>query len=256
MRMALGIEYNGSAYHGWERQQQAITVQSCVEQALSKVANQTIEVICAGRTDAKVHAFNQVIHFDTTAERSIRAWVLGGNAYLPTDISIVWGKRVDSEFHARFSALSRSYRYIILNRMTRPAVFKQLMTWYCHQLDVNRMHKAAQLLLGEHDFTSYRAKACQSKQPIRTIYQLDVTREHDKVIVNITANGFLQHMVRNIVGVLFKIGRSEQAIDWTQDVLSAKDRRCGGITAPPDGLYFTNVAYPEKYQIPQVPITI
>lgn len=250
MRVALGIEYDGTHYHGWQKQSGLHTVQSCVEQALTKLANEPIAVTCAGRTDTGVHATGQVIHFDTLAKRSIRAWIFGANSYLPKDISVHWAKLVNEDFHARFSARSRRYCYIIYNHTIAPAIFRSNLSWYYKTLDHERMAEAAQHLVGEHDFTSFRAMECQSKSPMRTIEKLTVTRKGRFVILDVTANAFLHHMVRNIAGVLMVIGSGKQPTDWTNTLLNAKNRSLGAETAPPYGLFLTEVIYPSQFDIP------
>ena len=247
MRIALGVEYNGSNFSGWQSQDGTRTVQGCVEVALSRVANHDVQVICAGRTDAGVHALQQVIHADVSAQRTMRSWVLGSNVNLPNDISVVWAQEVADDFHARFSARQRHYRYLILNRMTRPAILAKQITWEHRALDAKRMQQGADYLLGEHDFTSYRAVACQAKQPVRKIRHLQVTRQADRIIIEISANAFLHHMVRNIAGVLMAIGSGEQEPIWAQQVLEARDRTAGGVTAPPYGLYLAGVDYEPPY---------
>jgi tRNA pseudouridine38-40 synthase len=251
MKIALGVEYCGSQFFGWQIQTQARSVQGCLEMALTKVANHPVTVICAGRTDTGVHAIGQVIHIDVTAQRSPRSWILGTNSNLPHDISILWAQEVDDSFHARFSATARHYRYIILNRFTRPAVLSQRVTWYYQPLDVERMQLAANDLIGTHDFTSYRALNCQAKNPVRTISQLNIFRQEDLIIIDISANAFLYHMVRNIAGVLMAIGSGKQPTSWAQTVLAARDRTAGGITAPASGLYFCQVDYPSPYIFPK-----
>jgi tRNA pseudouridine38-40 synthase len=253
MKIALGLEYAGTRYSGWQRQKHAGSIQQFLEEALSRVADQTITVQCAGRTDAGVHALHQVVHFETGVTREMRSWVLGGNVNLPQDISILWARPVPEEFHARFSAAGRSYRYIILNRPARPGIYSHRVTWECRTLDERRMQAAAKCLIGEHDFTSYRAVDCQSNTPVRNVRQLDVARDGDMVIIDIEANAFLHHMVRNIAGVLMEIGMGKAPVRWSQQVLEAKDRTLGGVTAAPDGLYLVNVTYPEKFDIP-VPV--
>lgn len=243
MRIALGIEYAGTNYCGWQIQDHAPSVQACVEAALSKVANHSVKVICAGRTDTGVHALEQVVHADVTAERNMRSWVLGTNANLPADISILWAKLVDENFHARFSAIARHYRYVIVNRFTRPALLVNRVTWEHRDLNISRMQEAANYLIGTHDFTSYRAIACQAKSPIRTISALNVARQAEEITIYISANGFLHHMVRNIAGVLMTIGCGEQAPEWAKTILEARDRKKGGVTAPAAGLYFCRVDY-------------
>ncbi len=250
MRIALGIEYDGSPYCGWQRQDEEPSVQASVERALSQVADQSIKVICAGRTDTGVHATAQVIHLDTDVTREMRAWVFGGNANLPKSISVQWALAVSDEFHARFSAQRRRYRYVIYNRPIRPAILASRVSWEFRPLDATRMRAAAQHLVGEHDFSSYRAIACQAKSPVRTLYRLDVTQYNELIILDLEANAFLHHMVRNIAGVLMNIGRGEREPDWAREVLEHRDRTKGGVTAPAGGLYLTGVEYPEHFGLP------
>jgi tRNA pseudouridine38-40 synthase len=253
MRIAMGVEYDGSQFHGWQIQVGARSVQEVLEQALSKVANHPVRVQCAGRTDTGVHGVGQVVHFDTEAQRPPRSWLLGANTNMPHDVSVTWVQPVAEEFHARFSALSRAYRYVILNRKTRSALLRNQTVWTHRPLDEWRMHQAAQLLVGTHDFSSYRALGCQAKSPVRTISEIKVSRQDDRVIIDISANAFLHHMVRNIAGVLMAIGRGEQPVTWTQDILERRDRTKGGVTAPPQGLYLMRVGYPESFNIPDPP---
>ncbi len=250
MRVAAGVSYNGAGYHGWQRQANDLnTLQQQLESALSKVADHAISVVCAGRTDAGVHALNQVIHFETTAQRNEREWMLGVNSYLPADIRMHWVQMVTDDFHARFSALARRYRYIIYNAHVHSALLHNQVTWHHRPLDEQRMAAAAQYLLGEHDFTSYRALACQAKSPIRTIYELTVQRQAEFIFINVKANAFLHHMVRNMAGVLLMIGARKQEPQWAQAVLKARDRVQGGVTAPASGLYFVKVYYPEQFNL-------
>jgi tRNA pseudouridine38-40 synthase len=252
MRIALGVEYDGRDFHGWERQKHARSVQACVEQGLSKVANHPVSTVCAGRTDARVHALAQVVHFDTQALRNERSWVLGANSNLPDDTSVLWARQVDDSFHARFSATGRSYHYVILNRLVRPAALRGRVTWQPLPLDEVVMNSAAQLLLGEHDFSAFRASGCQAKSPVRTLRELNVTRRGEYVVLQVSANAFLQHMVRNIAGVLMAIGLHKQPEQWATQVLHSRDRRCGGVTASPHGLYLTAVQYPGAFEIPEL----
>lgn len=249
MRIALGVEYDGSQYHGWQAQTGLHTVQQSVENALSKIADNHIEVVCAGRTDTGVHATNQVIHFDCDKERSIRSWIHGANSFLPKDICIKWGKEMNNDFHARYSATSRRYRYVIYNSSIRPALLRSNVTWHYRPLDYRVMHEGAQQLIGEKDFTSFRSVECQSNTPMRHIHQLSVTRAGDLVAIDITANAFLHHMVRNIAGVLIAVGSGRHPVSWVEEVLLAKDRKLGAETAPPYGLYLVKVTYPQQFGI-------
>lgn len=250
MRIALGVEYNGSHYNGWQYQDHSPSIQEAVEKALSKVADQKVTVICAGRTDTGVHAMQQVIHFETEAERTEYSWLHGGNANLPKDISFLWAKQISYEFHARYTATARQYRYVILNRNVRPSYLKSLVSWEFRPLDAKLMHEAAQFLIGEHDFSSYRAMGCQAKHASRCINFINVNRHGEFIYIDIEANAFLYHMVRNIVGVLSAIGAGEQPVGWSKEVLEHCDRTKGGVTASPDGLYLGNVIYPGEFGIP------
>ena len=253
-RIVLGIEYDGSAFFGWQHQSARRTVQDELEKALSKVANEPVTVICAGRTDAGVHAFEQVVHFDTRSERLMHAWLMGGNSYLPEDVRILWAHPATGDFHARYSAIARFYRYIILNRPMKSALLRRQVTWCYYPLDEAKMHRAAQHLIGDHDFSSFRAQGCQSKSPRRIMHFIDVYREQDKVVIDISANAFLHHMVRNIAGVLMEIGTGKQPVDWSRQLLAVRDREQGGVTAPPHGLYLGGVYYPEHYGIARHPV--
>jgi tRNA pseudouridine38-40 synthase len=248
-RIVLGIEYDGSLFSGWQWQPNRRSIQSELEKALSKVANHPVTVICAGRTDAGVHAMEQVAHFDVNMERALHAWLLGGNSHLPDEIRILWVKQAVGDFHARYSAIARLYRYIILNRPVKSALQNAQVTWCYPSLDADLMHKAAQHLVGNHDFSSFRAQGCQSKSPVRILYFVDVYRDGDKVIIQVCANAFLHHMVRNIAGVLMDIGVGKQSEDWTLKLLEVKNRELGGTTAPPYGLYLEAVYYPDCYGI-------
>jgi tRNA pseudouridine38-40 synthase len=251
MRIALGIEYDGRAFKGWQVQRHAVrTVQGELERALGAVAAHPVRVVCAGRTDTGVHATGQVVHFDTTAERSARNWVLGANVNLPVDVAVCWAVPVDEGFHARFSARSRTYTYLILNRPTRSSLFAGRATWVHKPLDAQVMHSAAQPLAGTHDFSSYRALGCQAKSPVRTVHRIEVTRRGELVMLSVHANAFLHHMIRNIAGVLMAIGRGERPEDWAAEVLTLRDRTLGGVTAAPDGLYLERVGYPDHPDLP------
>lgn len=252
MRIALGIEYDGSAYYGWQRQREVNSVQECVETALSKIADHPVEVFCAGRTDAGVHATGQVVHFNLQSERGMAAWTLGMNANLPKDIAVRWAKEVPDEFHARFSATARQYRYIIYNAPYRGAILGRGVSHYHRPLDEKLMHQAAQSLLGEQDFTSFRAVQCQSRTPFRNVHHVKVTRQGDYVTIDIKANAFLHHMVRNIAGTLVEIGQGDRPVEWVAELLALKDRTKAAATGKAQGLYLVAVDYPEQYQIPNV----
>lgn len=256
MRIAMGVEYDGSHFCGWQSQKEDLpTVQGNLEAGLSSVANAEVKIICAGRTDTGVHACGQVVHFDTDTLRSDYSWLCGTNANISKAIAVLWARPVAADFHARFSAVRRRYRYVIANRAVRPTFAAGRVSWNCRPLDERRMQQAARHLIGEHDFNAYRAAACQAHSPVRTVYQLEVQRRQDLVIIDLEANAFLHHMVRNIAGVLMAIGAGEQAIDWSREVLETRDRTQGGVTAPPHGLYFMGVEYPPEFDIPQVPPT-
>jgi tRNA pseudouridine38-40 synthase len=250
MRYAIGLEYDGSEFLGWQIQRQEPTVQGSLEQAAANVADHKVRVTCCGRTDTGVHALGQVAHFDTDSVRSERSWMLGLNSNLPPGVSVLWIRQVDDSFHARFSAYARSYRYVILNRWIRPALDVKRMSWCRAPLDAVKMHEAAQALLGEHDFTSFRATACQARHAVREIQEVSVGRDGDRVTLEVTANGFLYHMVRNIAGSLIQVGLGEQAVPWVGRVLELRDRARAAPTAPPEGLYFVGARYPEHYELP------
>ena len=255
MRFILGIEYDGSRFFGWQWQAKGVrTVQDEVQKAVSKIANAETTVICTGRTDTGVHALEQVVHFETEAVRSDHAWLLGVNANLPGDVRVTFVQEAVGDFHARYSAIARFYRYIILNRPIKSALQRDQVTW-CHApLDAERMHEAAQALVGTHDFTSFRALKCQSVSPMRLMYFVDVYRQGEQVIMDISANAFLHHMVRNIAGVLIAIGKGERPVEWMQELLATKNRQVAGVTAPPHGLYLGGVYYPEYYGINKHPV--
>lgn len=252
MRLALGVEYDGAAYSGWQFQRHASSVQAEVERALSQVADHPIQVLCAGRTDAGVHAAGQVVHCDTHAERSMRSWVFGANANLPRNITVLWAQPVSDRFHARFSALRRAYRYVIFSRTVRPSFLAQRVAWDYRKLNVEPMMEAARHLIGEHDFSSFRGPDCQAQHAIRTLYRLEVTQRDAFIYLDVEANGFLHHMVRNIAGVLMAIGAGEHAPQWAAEVLAQRDRTQAGITAPAQGLYLVRVDYPAEFEIPVV----
>ncbi len=252
-RLALALSYNGSQYHGWQSQNALVTVQSCLENALSEVADHPVSVICAGRTDAGVHATEQVVHFDTSSHRSSYAWMMGTNRYLPADISVKWVQEVSSTFHARYSAFSRTYRYLIINNRSRPGLLSNAITWHYRPLEAEKMEEAAQDWIGTHDFSAFRGANCQSKTPIRNLYSLTVKRQGEMLVIEIKANAFLHHMVRNMVGVLLEIGAGLRPVSWAKEVLSLLDRTKAGIMAPAEGLYLVKVGYPLEFGLPETP---
>jgi tRNA pseudouridine38-40 synthase len=251
-RVAIGIEYDGSAYSGWQVQRHAPSVQAELERALSRVADHRLQLTAAGRTDAGVHALMQVAHFDTTSSRPEQAWVLGGSAECARDVSVLWARQVPDDFHARFSALSRSYVYRIVNRSVRPAIDRARAAWVRRPLDADAMHAAAQALAGEHDFSALRAAECQSPTPVRRVASVDVRRDADCVEIRVTANAFLHHMVRNIAGTLIAVGVGERPTAWVAELLASRDRSRAGATAPPQGLYFAGAAYEASWGLPTV----
>jgi tRNA pseudouridine38-40 synthase len=251
-KIALGVEYNGANYHGWQRQRELNTVQQVLETAISAIACEPIKVYCSGRTDAAVHAVCQIVHFETTADRDWRAWVYGVNSHLPVDINVRFCKEMGEAFHARFSATGRRYRYLIYNNNTRTSLLSKNMTWFYHSLDETLMQKAANDLLGEHDFNAYRAVGCQAKSSVRTLRNITITRQENTLICDFAANGFLYHMVRNIMGVLMSIGQGKKDVSFAKTVLEGKKRSLGGVTAPPYGLYFVCAEYPGHFGLPQV----
>jgi len=250
MRIALGIEYNGSGFYGWQTQHGLPTIQGAIEKALSVVANEPVTITCAGRTDAGVHARGQVIHFNTHAKRHIDAWIWGTNSQLPPGIVVRFARPVDYRFHARFTAVARRYQYIIYNHPIRPALLSTRVTWHYYPLDVERMREAGKYLIGEQDFTSFRSSQCNSKTPMRNVTEFTIARQGHFITFDIQANAFLHHMVRNIAGSLMKVGSSAREPEWLLHALLAKDRQAAGATAAPDGLYLTRVIYPEPYIFP------
>jgi tRNA pseudouridine38-40 synthase len=249
-RFAAGLEYDGRPYSGWQHQPGLRTVQDELQRALARVADAPIECTCAGRTDAGVHASAQVVHFDSGAARSERGWRLGANTYLPPDISVIWVREVPAHFHARYAATARSYRYVILNRDSRPGLDTGRATWERRPLDVARMHEAAQVLVGEHDFSAFRAIECQAKSPVRNVERLSVTRGEEWVVIDVTANAFLHHMVRNVAGLLMSVGSGDSPPERVATVLAGRDRKANAATAPPDGLYLAAVRYPAEFGLP------
>ena len=252
MRIALGVEYNGSGFFGYQLQQAGTrTVQGELEKAISSVADEAVRIHCAGRTDTGVHATGQVIDFTTSAQRELKAWTMGVNTRLPRDVCITWARQVADDFSARFSATARSYRYVLLMRKVRPGILPASVAWSFEELDVDAMHEAAQALLGEQDFSSFRAAACQARHARRCIHAIRLRRSGPYAIMDITANAFLHHMVRNIMGSLMVVGRGQQPVGWIAELLAARDRRLAGVTAPPGGLYLVDVAYPAHFGLPE-----
>jgi len=252
-RVALGIEYDGSAYSGWQLQSHARSVQGELQRALSRIADHDVQLTAAGRTDAGVHALMQVAHFDTRASRPEQAWVRGGSTESAPDVTILWARPVPESFHARFDAISRSYLYRILNRPARPALERSRACWLRRPLDAGTMHAAAQVLVGERDFSAFRAAECQSSTPVRRLISIGVERRGEVVEISVRANAFLHHMVRNIAGTLLAIGTGDRPVAWVADVLAARDRTLAGVTAPPQGLYFAGVEYPPEFGLPSLP---
>ena len=252
-RVALGIEYDGSAYSGWQLQSHARSVQGGLQRALSRIADHDVQLTAAGRTDAGVHALMQVAHFDTRASRPEQAWVRGGSTESAPDVTILWARPVPESFHARFDAISRSYLYRILNRPVRPALERSRACWLRRPLDAGTMHAAAQVLVGERDFSAFRAAECQSSTPVRRLISIGVERRGEVVEISVRANAFLHHMVRNIAGTLLAIGTGDRPVAWVADVLAARDRTLAGVTAPPQGLYFAGVEYPPEFGLPSLP---
>ncbi|RCV90979.1 tRNA pseudouridine(38-40) synthase TruA [Billgrantia montanilacus] len=253
-RLALGVEYDGSAYCGWQRLKNAPSVQAELERALAKVASQPVTVHCSGRTDSGVHATRQIVHFDPPVPRSQKAWVFGVNANLPRDIAVRWVHEVPDDFHARFKALARRYRYIILNQPSRPVLERANVTWCRDPLDAEAMHRAAQTLVGEHDFSSFRAAGCQSTTPWRKLHFIEVHRHGPLVVVDVQGNAFLHHMIRNIVGALVTVGRGGRGDDYLAELLALKDRSLSDVTAPACGLHFVDSLYDEIWDLPREPL--
>lgn len=251
MRVALGVEYDGKPYCGWQSQAEGQTVQDTIQAALSQIAGTPISVIAAGRTDTGVHALEQVIHFDTQADRPLTAWVRGANALLPDSIAVRWAHLVPDEFHARFSAHGRSYRYLLINRPVRPAIQAGKAGWFHTPLDLDAMQAAAQCLLGEHDFSAFRASQCQAKSPVKTLNKLDIYRSGEMLVFDVSANAFLHHMVRNVVGCLVYVGKGKYPPEWLAGVLESRERRLAAPTFSPDGLYLRRIQYDAKWGLPQ-----
>lgn len=250
MRIALGVEYDGSRFCGWQTQPAGCAVQDVLARAVAGIAGHAVQLIAAGRTDAGVHAVAQVVHFDTEAMRPDTAWVRGVNALLPASVAVRWARVVGPGFHARFSARGRRYRYLLLNRPTRPGLLAGRVGWYHAPLDVAAMAEAARHLLGEHDFSAFRAAECQARSPVRTLTRLDIRREGEVVVFDFAANAFLHHMVRNLVGCLVYVGAGKHPPGWLAEVLAGRDRRLAAPTFAPDGLYFTGADYDPEWGLP------
>lgn len=252
MRIAAGVEYIGTDFHGWQRQRQAglRTVQGELERALSQIANHPVEISCAGRTDAGVHGLGQVLHFDTHAQRDERSWLLGCNTFLPADVKLTWVRPVSDEFHARFIATGRAYRYVVHNASARSALWHGRVAEWPVPLDIERMNAAARCLIGTHDFSSFRGRDCQAKTPVKLLRQLEVRRQGCWVTIDVEASGFLHNMVRNISGTLLAIGSGHRPVDWIQEVLEARQRAAAGETAPAYGLYFMRADFPDRFALP------
>ncbi|MDP6587605.1 MAG: tRNA pseudouridine(38-40) synthase TruA [Anaerolineales bacterium] len=248
----MGVEYEGTRFAGWQIQPNQRTVQGCLQHAIGTISSYTGKVVAAGRTDSGVHALSQVIHFDTPSARSERNWILGMNSHLPSDINVIWAREVETDFSARFSAVRRSYRYLLINRIGRSSIYADNMWWLFKTLDEQCMQDAADLLVGYHDFSAFRAKDCQAKNTMKNIELIKITRRGHLIAIDIVAKSFLHRMVRNIVGVLVLIGEKTRPVSWAKLVLESRDRGQGGVTSPPQGLYFVNVEYPTQYLLPTV----
>jgi len=253
-RIALAIEYDGSLFNGWQTQNSGVpTVQQTLQAALSQIANHNIKVICAGRTDTGVHATAQIVHFDTKAIRKLYGWVVGANKLLPKSVSVKWAKEVPLTFHARYSALQRRYRYLLYSSPYRQGILKNGVSWERRVLDAELMNEAAKKLLGTHDFSSVRASGCQAHSPVKTITNISVKQHGQLVVLDIQANSFLYHMVRNIMGLLIPIGAKEQPVEWVEQVILEKDRKKAGVNALSHGLYFVSAIYDDKFELPKLP---
>ncbi len=251
-RIALGIEYDGSRFLGWQKQPGGGTIQDALESALTTIAAVPVGVTCAGRTDRGVHAEGQVIHFDTVAERPESAWVRGTNALLPDSVAVLWSKRTAADFHARYSALSRTYRYLLLNRPVRPALQARSAGWFHAPLDVAAMRAAARQFTGEHDFSAFRSSECQAKSPVRTLHALEIEVAGGRIVFTLRANAFLHHMVRNIVGTLLYIGKGKHPPEWAAELLESRDRSRAAPTFAAEGLCLEHVEYAPQWNLPCV----
>jgi tRNA pseudouridine38-40 synthase len=250
VRIALGVEYDGSAFCGWQTQPSGCGVQNRLEAALAEIACEGLETVCAGRTDAGVHALEQVVHFDSTASRPDSAWVRGVNTLLPAALAVLWAREVSPEFHARYSARSRCYRYVLLNHPVRPAADHGRVGWFHGMLDLERMREAARLLIGEHDFSAFRASECQARSPVRRLHRLEIERRGDYVVFDFCANAFLHHMVRNLMGMLIHVGKGKHPPGWAGEVLASRDRSQAAPTFDAAGLYLARVEYDAAWALP------
>ena len=251
MRISLGVEYDGSRFQGWQTQPAANTVQDAIQAALAQIAGEPVSVVCAGRTDSGVHAREQVVHFDCAVERPDSAWVRGVNGFLSEAIAVLWARRVPADFHARYSARSRTYRYVLMSRAVRPALAARFVGWTHSPLDVDAMSEAARHLLGEHDFSAFRSSECQAKTPVRIIHELELEQRGERIDFVVRANAFLHHMVRNIVGSLVHVGKGACAPGWVREVLHSRNRGRAAATFAAEGLYLESVEYDPSWQLPQ-----
>lgn len=250
MRVALGLEYDGGAFHGWQTQPGGGTVQDAFEAALTRIAGEPTRAVCAGRTDAGVHATGQVVHCDAAAQRPLSAWVRGVNSLLPPSVAVRWARFVPEDFHARFSARARAYRYLLLNRPQRPGLDHARVAWFHRRLDTDAMFDAARHLVGEHDFSAFRAAGCQAKTPVKSLFRAELRRDGDLVVFDFEASAFLYHMVRNMVGALVSVGVGKRPPDWIAELLDARDRRLAAPTFPAEGLYLTRIRYDAAWGLP------
>jgi len=250
LRVALSLEYDGRGFNGWQRQKDVPSVQAAVEAALARIAGHDVTVVCAGRTDTGVHALHQVVHFDTEAVRPLHAWVFGTNTHLPRGVAVVGARPMADDFHARFCAYARRYHYHLANHPVRPAIWDGRVTWECRPLDFDAMADAAGRLVGTHDFSSFRGQGCQAKTPVRDVVESRLSRRGRLVTLEIEANGFLMHMVRNVIGVLVDIGLGRAAPEWIDELLAVRNRAAGGVTAPAAGLYLARIRYPARFDVP------
>jgi tRNA pseudouridine38-40 synthase len=253
MRIAIGLEYDGSSFCGWQTQPQGCAIQDHLEAALETIAGRRIATVCAGRTDAGVHALLQVVHFDSEVARPLTAWVRGVNSHLPKSVAVVWAAEVAGQFHARNSARERCYRYVLLNHPVRPALYDKRVGWMHQPLNLEAMQEAAKCLVGTHDFSAFRAQECQAASPVKTLRKAEITRHENVFFFEFAAQSFLYHMVRNLVGSLVRVGTEQQPISWLKKVLESRDRKLAAPTAPPDGLYLADITYDAKWGLPRNP---